>query len=481
MANQPYPNHFPASTKADVEKREVTTDDTSRPDSPSARKSTDELTATALDDGKKEDEALAGIPTVASGEVDYHSMNWWQCGMIMIAETISLGILSLPSVLANVGLIPGVILLIGLGVMSSYSGYVMYQFRQAYPQIHSMADSIEVLFSLVGMKRFGREFGAGAYIIFLVFCMASHILTWIICLQTLSSHSVCNIVWGVVGMAVFWVLDIPRTCKKMSYMSIASFASITIAVVITMVAVGVEKPAHNQYSLWPKPGLKFREAFLSIANILFAYGGHVAFFGFMAELRDPRDFPKSLALLQTCDITMYIIVAIVIYIYTGATVKSPALSSAGVLVSKIAFGIAIPTIIIAGVIFGHVASKYIFNRIFARHPHHINTRTRTATISWLSITLLLWVIAFIIALSIPFFNELLGLVSSLFASWFTFGLPGIFWLCINKGRWTKGYGKVLLTLVNGGMMVCGAAICVIGVYASGTSIRENTTAKSWSC
>jgi hypothetical protein len=129
-----------------------------------------------------------------------------------------------------------------------------------------------------------------------------------------------------------------------------------------MVAVGVEKPAHNQYSLWPKPGLKFREAFLSIANILFAYGkftphrkfnavssslslaGHVAFFGFMAELRDPRDFPKSLALLQTCDITMYIIVAIVVYIYTGATVKSPALSSAGVLVSKIAFGIAIPTV-----------------------------------------------------------------------------------------------------------------------------------------
>ncbi|KAM3073697.1 hypothetical protein ACMFMF_006900 [Clarireedia jacksonii] len=248
-----------------------------------------------------------------------------------------------------------------------------------------------------------------------------------------------------------------------------------------MIAVGVEKPSHGQFSLWPKPGLKFREAFLSIANILFAYGGHVAFFGFMAELRDPRDFPKSLAFLQTCDITMYIIVAIVVYIYTGATVKSPALSSAGVLVSKIAFGIAIPTIIIAGVIFGHVASKYIFNRIFAQNPRHIHNRTLTATISWLGITLLLWVTAFIIALSIPFFNELLGLVSSLFASWFTFGLPGIFWLCINKGRWTDGVGKCTLMLVNVGLMVCGAAICGIGVYASGSSIKENGSARSWAC
>jgi hypothetical protein len=84
---------------------------------------------------------------------------------------------------------------------------------------------------------------------------------------------------------------------------------------------------------------KFNTAYSSLY-----LGGHVAFFGFMAELRDPRDFPKSLAFLQTCDITMYIVVAIVVYVYTGATVKSPALSSAGVLVSKIAFGIAIPTV-----------------------------------------------------------------------------------------------------------------------------------------
>jgi hypothetical protein len=215
-------SQFSASTEADTEKQpNVTTNPPSRPDSREAKESTDEQTATVKNEGRKDDNALLPTPTVDDGEVDYHSMNWWQCGMIMIAETISLGILSLPSVLANVGLIPGVILLIGLGIMSSYSGYVMHQFRQVYPQIHSMADSIEVLFSLMGMKRFGREFGAGAYITFLIFCMASHILTWIICLQTLSEHSVCNIVWGVVGMVIFWVLDIPRTCKKMSYMSIA--------------------------------------------------------------------------------------------------------------------------------------------------------------------------------------------------------------------------------------------------------------------
>ena len=38
-------------------------------------------------------------------EVKYKTMAWWQAGMIMIAETVSLGILSLPSVLASVGIV----------------------------------------------------------------------------------------------------------------------------------------------------------------------------------------------------------------------------------------------------------------------------------------------------------------------------------------------------------------------------------------
>ncbi|GKZ27765.1 hypothetical protein AbraIFM66951_006257 [Aspergillus brasiliensis] len=39
-------------------------------------------------------------------EVKYKTLTWWQAGMIMIAETISLGILALPKVLATLGLLP---------------------------------------------------------------------------------------------------------------------------------------------------------------------------------------------------------------------------------------------------------------------------------------------------------------------------------------------------------------------------------------
>lgn len=76
----------------------------------------------------------------------------------------------------------------------------------------------------------------------------------------------------------------------------------------------------------------------------FITAGHVAFFAFIAELKDPKDYPKSLVLLQGTDTSLYLITAIVIYCYAGQDVTSPALGSAGPVVAKVAYGIALPTV-----------------------------------------------------------------------------------------------------------------------------------------
>jgi amino acid permease len=102
----------------------------------------------------------------------------------------------------------------------------------------------------------------------------------------------------------------------------------------------------------PKPNLHiqstntvpFAKAFLSVTNIIFAYAGHVAFFSFISELRDPAQFPRALYVLQVTDTLMYIIVGVVVYRYAGADVSSPALGSTGRIVKKVAYGIALPTV-----------------------------------------------------------------------------------------------------------------------------------------
>ncbi|KAI9720996.1 MAG: hypothetical protein M1828_005468 [Chrysothrix sp. TS-e1954] len=422
-----------------------------------------------------------------SGEIQYRTMAWWQASAIMIAETISLGILSLPSVLDTVGLAPGIILIIGLGVLATYTGYVLGQFKLAgtltrYPYIHTFADAGEVLFSPIGLGAFGREFFGIAQVIFLVFSMGSHVLTWTIMMNTITTHATCTIVWGIIGMLIFIAFDTPRTMKNLSYYSIASFISILTAVLITMIALGVSPPP-GAGPVKATEKAQFYTAFNSVSNIVFAYAGHVSFFSFISEFKRPEEWPKALFLLQGADTVLYIVAAIVIYYYATDQVQSPALGTTGDLVKKVAYGMAIPTIIIAGVVYGHVSSKYIFVRLFRGTPH-LSSRSLLATSTWLSIVFTLWLLAWIIAESIPVFNDLLSLISALFASWFTYGLSGVFWLFMNyrTGWFSNGPRKAALSVLNMGLVGMGTAICGIGLYASGKSIKADSgQGASWSC
>ncbi|KAK4549204.1 hypothetical protein LTR36_007662 [Oleoguttula mirabilis] len=330
----------------------------------------------------------------SDAEVKYRTMAWWQAAMIMLAETISLGILSLPSVLASIGLVASIILIAGLGLTATYTGYTIWQFKMAYPHVHNLADVGEVL-----LGPFGREFFGAAQTIFLVFTMGSHLLTFTIAMNAITGHATCTIVWAIVALVVFFICTLPRTLKRVSYLSIASFISIFSAVMITMVGVGIEQPDPVVHAT-VKTG--FATAFASVTNIVFAYAGHVAFFTFISELKDPRDFPKALYVLQVCDTTMYIVVAIVVYRYAGTDVASPALGSTGSVVKKVAYGIALPT--------------------------------------------------------------------------------GVLWLYINQGHWFSNGRKTVLTVANFLIFCLGAAICGIGLYASGVQIKADSgSGGSWSC
>lgn len=77
---------------------------------------------------------------------------------------------------------------------------------------------------------------------------------------------------------------------------------------------------------------------------------------------------------------------------------------------------------------------------------------------WAIIVLILWVLAWIIAEAIPLFNDLLSLISALFASWFTYGLSGVFWLYLNRGQYRSSKRKMFLTGVNVGCFCLGAVI-----------------------
>ena len=80
----------------------------------------------------------------------------------------------------------------------------------------------------------------------------------------------------------------------------------------------------------------------------------------------------------------------------------------------------------------------------------------------------LWALAWVVAEGVPVFNDLLGLISALFCSWFTYGVSGVFWLFLNWGGYTGSWKKVMLTMVNVGIVGMGGLIvssfCIVGKF-----------------
>ncbi|KAL4876737.1 transmembrane amino acid transporter protein-domain-containing protein [Aspergillus karnatakaensis] len=408
----------------------------------------------------------------SNAEVKYKTLEWWQCGLLMVAQTISLGILSIPAAVAGLGLVPAIIIILSMGVVASYTGYLIGQFKWRYPHVATMADAGEIL-----MGRFGREVLFAAQMLFLIFNMASHILIFTVAMNVLTGHATCSLVFGVVGLVISLIFSLPRTMKNMSWLSLASFISIFCAVMIAMITVGIQ---YEGGAIRATTETNLVTGFTSALNIILSYASHYSFFNVIAELKNPRDFPKALTLLQAIDITLYLVTGVVIYYFVGQDVKSPVLGSITPIVSKVAYGIALPTIIIAGVINGHIACKAIYTRLFAG-TDRMHKRDFMAVGSWIGIAVALWIVAWVIATAIPVFSTLLSLMTALFASWFSFSLPAAFWLFINKGLWVSTKRKTLLTLINCVIFVMGVVMCGLGTYASGKAIHDDPSSASFSC
>ena len=149
-----------------------------------------------------------------------------------------------------------------------------------------MADAGEVLLGSVGREVFGA-----AQLLLLVFVMGSHILTFSIMLNTLSSHGACTIVFGVVGLLVCYICALPRKLGDVSYLAIASFISILAAIIVTMAAVSTEKPGDGKIEATMEASLA--DAMLPVTNIIFAYAGMKPFLPPHRLLSYPLTFSTS--------------------------------------------------------------------------------------------------------------------------------------------------------------------------------------------
>jgi amino acid transporter len=136
------------------------------------------------------------------------------------------------------------------------------------------------------------------------------------------------------------------------------------AIIGLAIAVGVEdRPAAApQTGPWDAnviivghPG--FYDGVTTVCTILFSFGGAPNFVNIISEMRDPRDYNKAMILCQSITTTAYLVIGCIVYHFCGQYVASPALSSAGTLMARVLYGIALPGLLAGCVLNCHLPAK----------------------------------------------------------------------------------------------------------------------------
>jgi amino acid transporter len=201
--------------------------------------------------------------------------------------------------------------------------------------------------------------------------------------NAVSNHGACTAVFVAVAAITGFIFASIRTLGKLSWLAwiglicvitsgpytrnqiiaqnLDSCTNYSLVIILT-VAVGIQdKPAAapadavwvSDYHLFKKPS--FTNAISAICSLIFAYAGTPAFFSIAAEMRDPRHYTRSLILCQTVISACYIAIGCVMYYFCGSYVASPALGSAGVLIKRVTYGIALPGLIVTTMLTCHVS------------------------------------------------------------------------------------------------------------------------------
>jgi len=108
-------------------------------------------------------------------EENYQTLGRWRACVLLITIEVGIGVLSLPSALHTLGLIPGIIAIVGFGILTTYCGYILVQFYRRYPMITNLVDCAYY----VGGKPFEIFLGIAFILNLVLICSSANITMYV--------------------------------------------------------------------------------------------------------------------------------------------------------------------------------------------------------------------------------------------------------------------------------------------------------------
>ncbi|CZS90869.1 hypothetical protein WAI453_003923 [Rhynchosporium graminicola] len=439
------------------------------------------------------------IELEAGNAIQYRTCSWQKTAALLFSEYICLAIMSFPWSYHILGLVPGLILTVFVAAVVLYTSLVLWRFCLIHPEVRDVCDIGQMLF---WGKTWAWYATAVMFLLNNCFIQGLHVLVTAKYLNTITNHSQCTIVFSVVAALISWFCSLPRTFDALSKLATVSAFFTFVSVLLAAIFAGIEahpagyNPDPNFVdpvtgimggepivTALPVAGTSFVLGMSAFLNISYTFIGQITLPSFIAEMKNPKDFPKALWAVTIAEVFVFGIIGSVIYAFTGNQyMTAPAFGSLGNKVYKdVAFSFMIPTLIFLGVLYASVSARFIFFRIFEGTIHKTQ-HTVKGWVVWGAILAATWIVAFIIAEVIPFFSDLLSLMSSLFDSFFGFIFWGVAFIRMKRAdggvQWLRNQTMMgyLELGVNVFIIMIGFFFLGAGTYTSVQSIIDSYAA-----
>lgn len=182
-------------------------------------------------------------------------------------------------------------------------------------------------------------------------------------------------------------------------------------------------------------------------------------------MKEPHRYKRAVWYCQGTILFLNFLVGTIVYYYCGQYVASPSPGSAGPLLKRIIYGIALPGVLGGVVMITHVAAKFAFVRWMAR-SRHLTAKTWQHYASWYGCTATVTILTYIIASAVPSFSVLAALGGSFLGPFVSIYPYGMMWLHENWKTETRTKVWKYMAIWAIFVVIAGVYLQITGTYGA---------------
>ncbi|KAI0528503.1 transmembrane amino acid transporter protein-domain-containing protein [Xylaria digitata] len=361
----------------------------------------------------------------------------WGAVFYLITTDI-LGPFAVPFAIGTLGYGPGVGIFTAFGIVSVYSGYLIWK-------VFMGVDSHEFPARNYGDLAF-RAWGTTArHVVNILQAVALLLLLGQVTIlfgqniSEMSKYRICYIVCPLIFVVVGFFLTQIRTLRSFGWLANFGFWLNILAIFISMGATAHNPPnfsiatlgsvgsAIDPTSVTPDangnyppivtyaglPTTKLIGAINGLLSGVLAFAGLQLFIEFMAEMKRPHDFLKGMFIAQAVIYTAYVVYGCFMYYYQGQYTFNPAYLG----VSDYGWQTAGNTLtllsgLIAAALYGNIGIKVFYNNVLVDIFKAPLINSKGGKIFYAAIVPVWWSIAFVIAAAIPAYVYFVSIISA---------------------------------------------------------------------